>query len=248
MEIKVFDTYIQMCEEIALEIAKEMLSNPNLMLSVAAGHTSLGLLESLVRLHVSGEIDFSDGRFVALDEWLGMSDEDSESCGTFLKRNFLDKVNYKNENIRLFNGRVADHEAECQSVEDFIKKQSKNGVIEYLVLGAGMNGHLGLNEPGSSFVSRTRVVEVDETTQTVGQKYFKEKTEILGGITLGIGNFAQASRSVLMVSGTHKQEILHKIISGPITTKVPATAMRNFNNATVYCDRDAYGSKDITNA
>ena len=244
MELKVFDTYIQMCEEIALEIARGMRTNPNLMLSIAAGHTSLGLLESLVQLYEKKEIDFSEGRFVALDEWLGMSAKDSESCGEFLKINFLDKVNYKNENIRLFDGRSTNHEGECSLVEAFIEKRSKNGVIDYLVLGAGMNGHLGLNEPGSSFRSRTRVVEVDETTQAVGQKYFKEKTKILGGITLGIENFAEASRSVLMISGLHKQEILQKIISGPITIEVPATAMRNFNNAVIYCDKDAYGSSD----
>jgi glucosamine-6-phosphate isomerase len=218
------------------------------MLSVAAGHTSLGLLESLVQLYENKEVDFSKGRFVALDEWLGMSPLDSESCAAFLKRNFLDKVNYESENIRLFDGSSANHEEECHSVEAFIEEQSRCGVIDYLVLGAGMNGHLGLNEPGSSFRSRTRVVEVDETTKTVGQKYFKEKTDIKGGITLGIENFAQASCSVLMISGVHKQEILQKIFSGPITTEVPATAMHNFNNATVYCDRDAYGSKDIVNA
>ena len=238
MNLKVFDGYDQMCEEIANEISVMLKVKPSALLCIAAGHTSLGLLECLVRLYEEKEINFKNASFVAMDEWLGMSEKTLGSCGEFISSNFLEKVNFEPVNIRLFDGTTSDHETECQGVAQFIK--SKSGYIDYLVLGTGMNGHLALNEPGSDFEACVRVVELDSTTKEVAQKYFSEDTHLSGGITLGIGDFAKARRSVLMVNGSHKHEILHKIIAGPVSPAIPATIITKFNNASLYCDKKAY--------
>ena len=236
-----FGSYKEMCRKIAGEISELLQENPEALLCIAAGHTSLGLFECLAQLYEEGGIDFKNVRFVAMDEWLGMSEQNPNSCGDFLNRNFFNRLNFDPENIRLFNGATGDHEKECREVAHFIKENSKYGVIDFLVLGTGMNGHLGLNEPGCDLEAGVSVVELDETTKAVGQKYFDEETPLSGGITLGIGDFAQARRSVLMISGSHKREILQKILEGPVNNMVPATAIHGFNNANIYCDRDAYG-------
>lgn len=159
----------------------------------------------LIQDYQQGKADFSQASFAAMDEWLYMSDRTKESCGYFLREHFLNHVNYAPENVRLWDGTVSDTQKECRDVEEFIKTRSVNGTLDYLVLGAGMNGHLALNEPGTSFDSRAHVTVLDPVTQKVGQKYFSSEASLSGGITLGIDNFRQARRTVLMVNAPLKQ-------------------------------------------
>ena len=111
-----------------------------------------------------------------------------------------------------------------------------------MVLGSGMNGHLALNEPGCDFDARVHVAQLDESTKQIGQKYFQEKTELSGGITLGVGNFAEARRCVLMISGSHKHDILRKILASQVSNKIPATIIKKFANSSIFCDNSAYCS------
>lgn len=194
----------------------------------------------LIQDYQQGKADFSQASFAAMDEWLYMSDRTKESCGYFLREHFLNHVNYAPENVRLWDGTVSDTQKECRDVEEFIKTRSVNGTLDYLVLGAGMNGHLALNEPGTSFDSRAHVTVLDPVTQKVGQKYFSSEASLSGGITLGIDNFHQARRTVLMVNGAAKAEILSKILNAPAPDEqIPATALLTFENASLYCDREA---------
>lgn len=242
MEVQRFETYEELCERIGDEIAAELRENPKMTLSIAAGHSSLGVLKVLREYYEAGKVDFSHANFVELDEWLGMSEETPNSCGAFLKAELLDVVPFGK--VRLFDGTLEDVESECRAVEEFIEKESKEGRIDYLILGCGMNGHLGLNEPGTPFDSRTRVTELDSVTLEVGQKYFKEQTKLEGGITLGMLNFQQAKRTVLIFSGAHKREALIKTLQEPVSVKWPASAIRTYENAAVFYDADA-GEADL---
>lgn len=239
MDLQVFDRYSAMCQAISDEICAQLRKNPEMLLCIAAGHTSLGLFDALRAAYEGGTADFSRASFVAMDEWLNMSDRTPDSCGDFLRKNFLQYVNFAPERTRLFDGQTGSHRQECQAVEDFIQEHSHTGHIDYLVLGSGMNGHLALNEPGTSFDARAHVSVLDPVTQNVGQKYFSEQAALTGGITLGIANFREAERTVLMVNGSHKSTILERIVNAPISESIPATALRSFRNASLYCDRDA---------
>ncbi len=242
MNTRIFETYDMMCRRVADEIEEDLKKNPQQMLCIAAGHTSLGVFKYLIQDYEQDKVDFSQAWFAAMDEWLYMSDKTKESCGYFLREHFLDHVNYAPDHIRLWNGAADNVQEECAQVEAFIKDHSVNGTLDYLVLGAGMNGHLALNEPGTSFNSRAHVTVLDPITQKVGQKYFSDKTALSGGITLGIDNFRQARRTVLMVNGSAKSEILSKILTaGAPNEQIPATALLTFENASLYCDRDALG-------
>ena len=240
MDLIVFENTDKMCGSIVTEIADVLRKNPSALFCIASGHTSLSLFETLVRLYDKNEIDFKDASIIAMDEWLGMSVKTPDSCGDFISKNFINKVNFKPENVRLFDGTAANCVIECRSAEQFIYDKSKHGAIDFLVMGAGMNGHIALNEPGCDLNAGVRVVELDDTTRKVGQKYFTESTTLTGGITLGVENFKNARRSILMVCGAHKKEILQKIINEPVSNAVPATVVREFENASLYCDEEAY--------
>ena len=129
----------------------------------------------LIQDYQQGKADFSQASFAAMDEWLYMSDRTKESCGYFLREHFLNHVNYAPENVRLWDGTVSDTQKECRDVEEFIKTRSVD--------------------------SRAHVTVLDPVTQKVGQKYFSSEASLSGGITLGIDNFRQARRTVLMVNG-----------------------------------------------
>lgn len=241
MNTQIFDTYESMCHYVANEIISDLEKNPRQLLCIAAGHTSLGVFEGLVKAYREGRADFSRASFVAMDEWLNMSADTTESCGYFLREHFLKHVNYAPENVRLWNGTADDPQKECCAVEAFIGQKSINHTIDYLVLGSGMNGHLALNEPGTSFDSRAHVTALDPVTQKVGQKYFSSSASLTGGITLGIANFRSAARTVLMVNGAAKAEILARILSAASPDEqLPASALLGFENASLYCDRAAF--------
>lgn len=237
----IFKSYQDMCRQIAVEIRNDLKNNPQQMLCIAAGNTSQGVFEELINMYKNKEIDFSKAYFVAMDEWVGMNKDTPDSCGNFLIRNFLQYVNYPEEHIKLWNGNAEDLEAECQSVETFLK-HAVDHVMDYLVLGTGMNGHLALNEPGADFGMRSHVHELDNVTKTVGQKYFENGATLTKGITMGICNFYEAKRTVLMINGSHKREITKKILDAEhVDSKIPATALYDFPNGSIYCDREAAG-------
>lgn len=243
MNIQIFDSYELLSEQIAEEIIEDLGRNPEQLLCIAAGHTSLGVFRQLVCAYERGQADFSHASFVAMDEWLHMSWETPESCGSFLIQNFLSHVNYPQENICLWDGTAADTDQECQRVLHFIEDRS--GCMDYLVLGVGMNGHLALNEPGVDFGLSAHTCTLDPVTQKVGQKYFTESTSLTGGITLGIADFKKAKRTVLAVSGSPKATLLKQLTEKKApTSSLPATALYEFKNASIYCDQEAAGLLD----
>jgi glucosamine-6-phosphate isomerase len=239
MEKRIFENYDGLCREITDEICHALQVKPSLLLCIAAGHTSLGLFERLVQAVKEGKADFSDAAFVAMDEWLGMDEKTPGSCGELLWKNFLNHVNFKPERIRLFNGAASEPDVECKEVEEFIVHHSK--AIDFLVLGAGMNGHLALNEPGTSFSSRAHIARLDSVTRQIGQKYFNAPVKLTAGLTLGIGNFVEAGRSILMVSGEHKKNILQQILHEEVSPALPATVIRTIANSALYYDKAASG-------
>ena len=176
--------------------------------------------------------------FIGLDEWLGMNGNDEGSCRYHLNNQLFHPLDVDEKNIAFFDGRAIDPEEECKRIDDSIKKH--NG-IDLAIVGLGMNGHVGMNEPGTSASLHSHVAEIDPITQQVGQKYFKEKKEISGGLTLGIANLMEAKNVMLIVSGEKKAEILKKVLEEEISNKLPASLLRNHPNFTVFAD--AGGSK-----
>lgn len=240
MDTKQFNTYDEMCRVTAEEIIADLKENPQQMLCIAAGHTSLGVFTHLIQAYKDGRADFSNAWFAAMDEWLGMDAHTPESCGNFLVENFLSHVNYPPTHVRLWDGKAADTAAECRSVMDFIETHGRHHCLDYLVLGSGMNGHLALNEPGTPFDSHAHVCALDPITANVGQKYFTEGASLTGGITLGIGDFCSARRTVLLINGEPKADILSRILQAPAPDPaIPATALQLFPNASLYYDAAA---------
>lgn len=236
MKYTFLKNYRTVSEYVALDIRKTVLEKPGALLCLAAGHTSLGIFDAMVELQDSGAIDFRTAYIVGLDEWSNMAREDDGSCAGFLYTNIYDRIGIPQDHIRLFDGMYEDGKTECELVEKYI---ASRGGIDYMLLGIGMNGHLGLNEPGTDFSLGAHVTRISETTISIGQKYFQNPTKITEGITLGIKNILEARRIVLVADSAKKSKIMGEFYLSAPDVNLPATVLKTVDNCEVVLDREA---------
>ncbi|MEO6188696.1 MAG: glucosamine-6-phosphate deaminase [Ginsengibacter sp.] len=236
MKITIENTY----EEISREAVKDLLQilqrveNP--LLCTASGDSPRGLYKELIKQVKENDIDISAWTFLSLDEWLGMNEEDEGSCRFHLNNDLFNPLNVDESKIIFFDGRAADPMKECSRIEKFIEDF---GGIDLAIVGLGMNGHVGMNEPGTSSSSRIHIAEIDSTTQTVGQKYFKSNQQLTHGLTLGVYSILEARTIMLIVSGTKKASIVREVLEMEISEARPASFLHNHENFFVYLDSAA---------
>jgi glucosamine-6-phosphate isomerase len=235
MKIVINDSYKAMSEQAANDLVEIMDRSVSKLVCLASGDTPSGVFEELVNRQKSGSIDVSQWKFVGLDEWGGMNGADEGSCRYHINKQFFDPLHISEDSICFFDGR-ANLQAECRRTEDFIKRH--NG-IDVVILGLGLNGHVGMNEPGASLLEHSHVAAIDEETQRVGQKYFSSPHDLSQGITLGLGNIMESRQVILLVSGAHKANIVKRIIEGEASENVPASLLRSHPSLTIYLDKEA---------
>ena len=173
------------------------------MLCTASGDSPAGLYKELIRQVNEKKIDVSGWYFVSLDEWLGLNGDDEGSCRFHLNNQLFNPLQVAENNIGFFDGRAKDPEMECERIENFI---TGHGGIDIAIVGLGMNGHVGMNEPGTSPSLFAHIADIDTITQKVGQKYFKKEQQLTHGLTLGISSLMEARYVMLIVSG-HKKRL-----------------------------------------
>lgn len=236
VELFVFETYQKMSEKAADAVIKLIRQKANAVISPASGNSPEGLYKNFVEKVKQENIDVSDLFFVGLDEWMGMNGSDEGSCRFYLNEQLFFPLKIKEEKIAFFDGRAENLEAECKRIDKAI---SAHKGIDLAIVGLGMNGHVGMNEPGTSPDLHAHISEIDPVTASVGQKYFKEKKNLSSGLTLGIANLMEAKNIMLVVNGGKKAEILQKVLEEEISEELPASFLRNHSNFTVYADAEA---------
>lgn len=236
MQVRVYEDYQALSLSVAGEIIAQVRKKPDSVLCLAAGDTPRLTYQSLATSARERKVDFSRCRFVGLDEWLGIRPETEGSCAYFLNENLFSTLRIKTSQIRLFNSLTNDAATECRNMDDHIRAI---GGIDLMLVGVGMNGHVGFNEPGVLEDLYSHVIDLDETTRSVGKKYFKQSMELHQGITLGLRHLLESRSVLLMASGAKKATIMRQALEGPVTTDVPASVVREHSNALVMLDRDA---------
>lgn len=188
----------------------------------------------------SGKVDFGTCSFVSLDEWVGLDKETNGSCKQTLFDHFFDRIpNIDDSQICFFDGLAIDMDAECKRVDHFVAKHEG---IDFMLLGIGMNGHVGFNEPGVRMDTYCHVIDLDPVTKKVSVKYFDEEVNVTRGISLGIQHITEAAEVMLMANGEKKADIVELTINTEPTADIPSTLVKNSKNAVLYID-DAAASK-----
>lgn len=236
MKIVVNDSYEDMSRAAAVEILQLLRPLPSPLICIASGDTPAGLYRKMVDKVKKEKIDVSSWNYLGLDEWLGMNGYDEGSCRYYIDQQVFDPLNVPIKQIAFFDGTVINPVKECERVERFIRAHKG---IDIAVLGLGMNGHIGMNEPGTSALLRSHVSNLDPQTQEVGQKYFKSKTALTKGLTLGMATILEARHIFLLVSGAKKALIAHKMVTEAISEQLPCTLLRNHAGLRIYLDKEA---------
>jgi glucosamine-6-phosphate isomerase len=236
MTIETGKDYAEISAKAASIILQTVKERPDALLCFPAGDSPAGTFRELRHAQETGMPDFTRCRFVGLDEWAGIAPEAEGSCRGFLDAQVFKPLGIPSNRIVFFDALARDLAAECERIDSFL---SESGPLDLIFLGMGMNGHLGLNEPGTPFDTASRVVRLDPLTAEVGQKYFSRKTELKLGITLGMKHIMDARRVVLLISGEKKAAMARKAIGGEVTAEIPASILQRHRNCTVLLDSAA---------
>jgi glucosamine-6-phosphate isomerase len=236
MQITVLENPEELAQAAAEKIISLVSSKPNAVLCLAGGETPRLTYQYLTEEVKKKSIDFSAVQWISLDEWAGIPKSNPGSCYYFLQQSLFDPLAVNPVNIHFFDAMASDLPAECDKINTIIQQHQ---AIDLMLVGIGINGHIGFNEPGIDPALQAHVIELDQITQQVGQKYFTAATTLQKGITLGMAQFLQSRMAVLIASGTKKAGIVKKAIGEPVSTTVPASYIQAHKNAWVLLDREA---------
>jgi glucosamine-6-phosphate deaminase len=198
------------------------------------GNTPLGLYRVLASKPFAKVL--SRARPIQLDEYYGIAHDDWRSLAGWLYRDLLAPLGMRPEAMVRFDSSAEDGDREAARVESAVGSMG----IDIAILGLGPNGHIGMNEPGSDFASKTRLVTLTPETIHSNASYWggEDKVPHLG-LTLGLGTLARARHTMLLVSGARKAKMLAAVFDGPISPRIPATYLRTIPGTTVIADRAA---------
>ena len=207
---------------------------PDAILGGATGSTPLGLYAELARLCKAGEISFARARSFNLDEYVGLDGSHDQSYRYFMNENLFKHIDIDLANTRVPDGINTDIAAE------YDREIEAAGGIDLQLLGIGVDGHIGFNEPGTPWDSVTHVVELTENTREVNSRFFASLDEVpTHAVTMGIKTVMNARSIILMAIGKSKAEIVRAFIQGPVTTEVPASILQLHPDVEVYLDPEA---------
>ncbi|KPG71536.1 glucosamine-6-phosphate deaminase [Enterococcus sp. RIT-PI-f] len=231
------DDYQNMSQTSAEIIIDTFKRKPDGLYCFAGGDTPVGTLQLLATAAKNKEIDLTQAKFIELDEWVGLNPENPGSCISYLKRNLFDPIGIREDQVHTFNPLAPNLDTECKLANQFVEK---HGGLTLSLLGVGVNGHLGFNEPYSSFDANAHVVDLDETTQNVGGKYFSDKEiDRTKGITLGIRQLLSSSTLIVQASGKKKKQAIQQVLSGEVTAEWPVTSIWLHSNPILIVDKEA---------
>jgi len=237
MEIIVTKNYNELSGVAAKMVIDQINKKKTSILGLATGNTVLGFYKELVKAYHRKEIDFKKIKTFNLDEFVGLDDTDHASLFYFMRKNFFDKVNLNPRNVNMLDGRAKNLNVECKKFDEQIKK-SKG--IDLQILGIGLNGHIGWNEPGSGFKSKTRVLNLTLSSRRAQSGNFENLRQVpKKAMTIGMGAIMEAKKIMLMASGENKADIVAKALTGKVRKKVPASILQRHPNLTVVLDEAA---------
>ncbi|GAA0732755.1 glucosamine-6-phosphate deaminase [Clostridium oceanicum] len=239
MRIIVVDNYKEMSKKAAAMIASQIILKPNSVLGLATGDTPLGMYKELIEMYDMKQIDFREVKSFNLDEYYGLEKENSQSYHHYMIKNFFSNINIDKEKINIPNGKAKNIKKEC---ENYDKKISDSGNIDIQVLGIGVNGHIGFNEPSVDFKAGTHLVELDEKTIKSNSRFFNSIEDVpTKAISMGIKTIMNSKKIVLLANGKGKADAIFKTVKGKICPEVPASVLQFHNDVTIILDKEAAG-------
>ena len=219
----------------AMAIADAVMRQPDLTLGLPAGRTMIPVYATLRRLVHAAPAAWRDIRVFQVDEFVGLGQGDAGSFRAFLERHLLDELRLPSERANFLDGRAPDAQGECDRYE---LATIEAGGIDLQLLGIGVNGHIGFNEPGESLTARTHVATLRDETRRANADWFEGDLSRVPyqALSMGMGTLLQARDVLLVATGEGKATAVAQAVSGPVTTRLPASFLQLHPSTTLYVD------------
>ena len=228
----------------ARKIAQLIKGKPTAVIGLATGSSPLAIYAELAASVRDGSLDASRVSGFALDEYVGIAEDHPESYASVLRREVTEPLRLDPSRVHLPDGRASDVEAACEAYEAAIRDA---GGIDLQILGIGANGHIGFNEPTSSFGSRTRIKTLAPRTRADNARFFDSPEEVpTHCLTQGLGTIMDAREVLLVAQGSRKAAAVATAVEGAVSSMCPATILQFHPHATVIIDEDAASRLTLT--
>lgn len=237
MRIYCLEDYQAVSRRAAHILAAQVMLNPACVLGLATGSTPLGAYSALGGWCAAGEVSFKRVRTVNLDEYVGLGPDHLQSYRYFMQKNLFEHIDILAENTHLPDGLAQDPAKECLRYDRVIESL---GGVDLQLLGMGLNGHIGFNEPAEAFSLGTNRVALAQSTIEANARFFDSKQEVpKAAYTMGIRSILQARRILVVVTGAGKADIIYQAFHGPVTPAVPASILQLHGDVILCGDKPA---------
>lgn len=235
-EVVILDSPERAGALVADHIVAQAARSERYVLGVATGSTPLPVYRALAD-RVARGANLSAVEAFALDEYIGLPAGHPESYRAVIDREVTGPLGLDPARVHVPDGGADGIETAGERYERALREA---GGVDLQLLGIGATGHLGFNEPGSSFGSLTRVKTLTEQTRADNARFFDSPDEVpLHCVTQGLGTILRARHLVLLAFGAHKAEALAAAVEGPVTSSLPASAIQLHEHVTVVVDEAA---------
>lgn len=225
-------------QEIAACIREKQAEGEMCVLGMTTGKSPVGLFRAMVDLHKQG-LSFSNVILFSLDEFFPIAPDELQSRNYSIHENLLDHIDIKPENIHIPDGTLPQNEVSdfCHNYENLIEEYDG---IDLMVLGTGVKGQIGFNEPGTYPNTRTRLVALgNESRKAAASIFYGIENVPHKAITMGLKTIMDAKRIILIAWGEEKAQVIEDIVEGEHQLLVPATCLQEHKNVEVVIDEGA---------
>lgn len=237
LKIIIADNYDEVSSE-AFKVMKDVVtSKENPVLGLATGSSPIGLYKKMIADHKSCGTSYKNVKTWNLDEYIGIPHDHEQSYWTFMHENLFEGLDILEENIHVPVGDGEDEELECKKYEESMKGHT----VDLQVLGIGADGHIGFNEPGTSFDSTTHLMDLTEQTISDNARFFNNDMSLVPtkSITMGLATIMRAKKIIVIATGENKADAVYGMLKGEITTDCPASILQKHDDVVVILDRAA---------
>ena len=225
--------YEEMSQKGAAILIDTVKNNKDARICLATGGSPERMYEIFAETINKENIDISNVTFVKLDEWYDVEEDAPFTCNVFIKEKLLNKLNCQPKEVIAFQTQGDDFEEDCARIQNYLNKHP----LDVMILGLGMNGHLGLNEPSEYLTLDAHIAALSETTKTHDMATGKELTR---GITIGMKGIFEAKSVLMLVCGGRKEEAFKNFMSRNISTTTPASFLWLHPNCNTIIDREKF--------
>ncbi len=234
LDTHVFSDHETLSQYTADVLAARLRRRPDALICLATGATPMRTYELLVDMAGEDPELFAEMRVIKLDEWGGLTMVDPASCEQHLRRALVEPLGLNGRYVS-FDCDRADAVAECRRIARWLEQ---HGPIDTCVLGLGINGHIGFNEPASVLEPHAHVARLSEASLAHAM-LDNSLSRPLHGLTLGMADLLHARQALLLASGESKREPIKQLLTGPISTEFPASLLSLHSNIALVCDTAA---------